>query len=125
MKTTLIQVNPSDDLISVKEKMQWNPSSRILLVVPRTNHAIQSPLDLQRIVQSGRRLGAQVAISTSQKVLRRLAEGQNIIVFSSVIAAQKNEWNEELQLSKSKQRSTKISLVEKGKPFKTRIWKEK
>jgi hypothetical protein len=124
MKTTLIQVNPNDDLISVKEKMQWNPSGRILLVVPRINHAIQSPLDLQRIVRSARRLGAQVAISTPQKALRRLAEGQNIIVFSSVIAAQKNEWKEELQLSKSKQRSAKIRLVEKGKPFKTRIEKE-
>jgi Baseplate J-like protein len=124
MKTTLIQISPNDDLISVKEKMQWNPSGRILLVVPRINHAIQSPLDLRRIVREGRKLGAQVAISTSQKALHRLAEEQGIIVFSSVIAAQKNEWKEELELSKSKQRSTKNNLVEKGKPFKTRIAKE-
>ena len=92
MKTTLIQLEQTDDFLSIKDKMQWNPSGRILLVVPHNNKSIHRRLDLVLLQRAAKKSGTQIAISTSQKPLKRLANLAGVNVYSTVLAAQKQEW---------------------------------
>jgi len=91
MKTTLIQLDENDDILSIQDKMQWNPSRRILLVVPHASRSMLRRIDLVLIRRLAQRNGSKLAISTSQKYLYRLGKLTGVKVFRTVLAAQKQE----------------------------------
>ena len=113
MKTTLIQLDESDDILSIKDKMQWNPSKRILLIISHNNKSIQRRLDLLLLQRASNKLGAQLALSSSQKHLRTLGKQTGVKVFSSVIAAQKQDWPEVARKPHENHSSGKKELIKR------------
>jgi len=115
MKTTLIQLDENDDILSIKDKMQWNPSKRILLIVPHNNKSIHRRIDLVSLQRVARKNGAQLALSTSQKYLHGLGKLTGVKVFSTVLAAQKQDWPDyfhEVQKPESPTRNEVVKLKE-------------
>lgn len=92
MKTTLIQIDPHDDLTSIKDKMTWSQSPRMLLFFPRGYPLEQSPLTLKLIRRYAASLGARVALITRSRAMRAIAEEQGIPCFASAPQAEKRSW---------------------------------
>ena len=92
MKTTLIQIDPHDDLTSIKDKMTWAKSPRMLLFFPHGYPLNQSPLTMKLIRRYAETNGSRVALITRDRVMREIAEEQGIPCFSSAPQAEKKSW---------------------------------
>jgi hypothetical protein len=92
MKTTLIQIDPHDDLTSIKDKMTWSKSARMLLFFPSGYPLFQTDLVLRLIQRYSVNLGSQLAIVTRDSILKNIAEGMGIPCFSSAPQAEKRLW---------------------------------
>ena len=92
MKTQIISLQSHDDLISVRDRMSWAKSPRILLVWPRFERIALRPLDLRILQQHAEYLGADLGLVTRSGSVRRNAEGFGIPVFRSTTKAQREPW---------------------------------
>jgi hypothetical protein len=92
MKTQLIQLNPSDDVISVRDKMGWSQTSRILLVWPEQGGILTRRLDLLLLQRHSNQLGAQLALVTRSMTVREVAQELHIPVFQDSRQAQNTRW---------------------------------
>ena len=64
MKTHVIQLEPHDDVISIRDKMSWAKTGRILLVFPARVRSRFLTLDLRLLQRQAESLGAQLAVVT-------------------------------------------------------------
>lgn len=95
MKTQLIPLESHDDLISVRDRMSWAKTPRILLVWPTKSTRISlRPLDLKVLQRHAGSLGAQLGLVTRHRNIRREAQALEIPVFNSTGEAQRNPWPE-------------------------------
>jgi hypothetical protein len=94
MKTQIIALESHDDLISVRDRMSWAKSPRILLVWPKFEKVTLRPVDLRVLQQHARYLGADLGLVTRRADVRRDAIGFGIPVFDSTAAAQRDLWPE-------------------------------
>lgn len=94
MKTTLLQLEPHDDLISIRDRMDWAKTPRVLLVWPKTRRVKIGPLDLALLRRHAAGLGAQLGLVTRVGELRSAARRLGIPCFGSVRDAQKKPWPE-------------------------------
>jgi len=94
MKTQLISLESHDDLISVRDRMSWAKTPRILLVWPKSERIALRPLDLKVLQRHAAALGAQLGLVTRHRNIRREAQAQGIPVFNSTMKAQRNPWPE-------------------------------
>ncbi len=92
MKTQIIALESHDDLISVRDRMSWAKSPRILLVWPKYEKVTLRPVDLRVLQQHARYLGADLGLVTRRADVRRDAIGFGIPVFASTAAAQRDLW---------------------------------
>ena len=92
MKTQLIQLDPSDDVISVRDKMGWSQTSRILLVWPEKGLILTRRLDMLLLQRHSSALGAQLALVTHSAIVRETAEALHIPVFTDSRRAQATRW---------------------------------
>ena len=93
MKTHVIQLEPHDDLVSIRDKMSWAKTPRILLVWSlRRRRARLSEIDLTVLNRHAVSLGARLGLVTRQTGLRRMAEQAQIPVFRTTSEAQRVEW---------------------------------
>jgi hypothetical protein len=92
MKTHIIQLERHDDAISTRDKMMWGSSSRILLVFPEKGSILTRRVDLVLLQRHSTALGAQLALVTTSAIVRQNARDLGIMVFKSVIQAQKSPW---------------------------------
>ena len=92
MKTQIIQLEPYDDSISVKDKMGWSQTGRVALVWPPRGHLMDRRLDLVLLQRHSRSLGVQIALVTSDPEVRFQADQSGIPVFRSVRKAQTERW---------------------------------
>jgi hypothetical protein len=92
MKTYIIQLEQHDDLISVRDKMSWAKSPRILLVWPPRRKANIRPLDLVLLNRHARILGARLGIVSRSGGIRRSAADSGIPSFSTAAEAQTGVW---------------------------------
>jgi hypothetical protein len=92
MKTQIIALESHDDLISVRDRMSWAKSPRILLVWPKFEKISLRPVDLRILQKHARYLGADLGVVTHRPNVRRDARGFGIPVFESSAAAQRNAW---------------------------------
>lgn len=92
MKTQIITLESHDDLISVRDRMSWAKSPRILLIWPRYEKVTLRPVDLRVLQQHAHYLGADLGLVTRRGGVRRDAEGFGIPVFDSTAAAQRDAW---------------------------------
>lgn len=92
MKTKIITLESHDDLISVRDKLSWAKTARILLVWPKYEKVTLRLLDLKVLQRHADSLGAQLGLITRRANVRRDAESLGIPVFISTASAQKDLW---------------------------------
>jgi hypothetical protein len=92
MKTQIIALESHDDLVSVRDRMSWAKSRRMLLVWPRFENVELRPVDLRMLQQHARYLGAELGLVTRRGDIRREAEEFGIPVFRSPAEAQRRAW---------------------------------
>ena len=92
MKTQVIQLNQNDDTISVRDKMSWSQTERILLVWPTHGHVLNRELEFNLIIRQATRMGAQLALVTHDSEVCFYARKLGIPVFSNPKRAQEHPW---------------------------------
>ena len=115
MKTQLIPLESHDDLISVRDRMSWAKTPRILLVWPKSEHIALRPLDLKVLHRHATALGAQLGLVTRHRSIRREAQAQGIPVFNSTGQAQRVPWSVRDQQKKHVRHRTRQKLLEQRK----------
>jgi hypothetical protein len=110
MKTQVIQLDSHDDVTSVRDKMAWAKTERILLVFPRSPRILKRTLDLRLLKRHAVTLGAQLAIVVRSDELRRAAENSNIPVFATTESAQRRDWEKEKPPARPKPRLARPDL---------------
>jgi hypothetical protein len=94
MKTQVIHLDPHDDLISIRDRMAWAKTPRILLVWPKRGRVGVRPLDLTLLRRHAEALGAEMGIVTRDGEIRAAARELGISLFLTAAAAQKKQWLE-------------------------------
>ena len=92
MKTQIITLESHDDLISVRDRMSWAKTPRILLVWPKYEKVTLRQVDLKVLQRHASSLGAQLGLVTRARRVRADAEALKIPVFESTGQAQRLAW---------------------------------
>src|SRR5512147_382930 len=92
MKTQIITLESHDDLISVRDRMSWAKTPRILLVWPKYEKVTLRQVDLKVLQRHASSLGAQLGLVTRARRVRVDAEALHIPVFESTGQAQRVVW---------------------------------
>lgn len=93
MKTQIITLESHDDLISVRDRMSWAKTPRILLVWPKYEQITLREVDLKVLQRHAASLGAQLGLVTRARRVRDDAEALHIPVFESTGQAQRLAWH--------------------------------
>jgi len=110
MKTQVIQLDPHDDGTSVRDKMTWAKTPRILLVYPRRSRNLQRVLDLRLLQRHAAALGAQLAIVAPLDEIRFAARQVGLPVFKNIARAERRTWMTGAPLETPARRSPPIDL---------------
>ena len=94
MKTKIITLESHDDLISVRDRMSWAKTPRILLVAPKFEKIALRQVDLKVLQRHASSLGAQLGLVTRVRRVRADALELGIPVFESTSEAQRAAWAE-------------------------------
>jgi len=92
MKTAILQVENYDDTASIRDKITWCKSERILLVIPKQKKTFPARVELEIIERCANANGAQLAIVTRNSITREYANSLGIRVFPSVTDAERGDW---------------------------------
>ena len=92
MKTQIIRIEPHDDAISVKDKMGWGQTPRILLVWPARGRILNRRLDITYLKRHSLTLGAQLAFVTRDPNIRYYATIHHIPVYPNIRKAEESHW---------------------------------
>lgn len=92
MKTQIITLETHDDLISVRDRLSWAKTPRILLVWPKFEKVTLRQVDLKILHRHASALGAQLGLVTRTRQVRADAEALGIPVFESTGEAQRVAW---------------------------------
>jgi hypothetical protein len=95
MKTQILQLDEHDDVISTRDKMNWGQTGRILLVWPESGRLLRRRVDLVVLQRHSAALGAQLALVTTDPVVRFHARSLAIPIFKSLRQAQSVHWRVE------------------------------
>lgn len=92
MKTTLIHLESHDNLVSIRDRMSWAKTPRILLVWPRRGRVDVRPLDLTLLRRHAKTLGAELGLVSRDPGIWWAARGQKIPCFRTTKQAQAKAW---------------------------------
>jgi hypothetical protein len=92
MKTQIITLESHDDLISVRDRMSWAKTPRILLVWPKYEKVTLRQVDLKILQRHAATLGAQLGLVSRIRRVRLDADALHIPVFKSTGEAQRVAW---------------------------------
>jgi len=106
MNIFILQLGPSDDVFSIREKMNWGNMRRILIVWPKHATLKISRLELVLIKRHSRKLGTELALVTGDPIIGNRAHNLGIQFFSSVQKAKTGRW---LPLEPNQKDHTQIS----------------
>jgi hypothetical protein len=112
MKTQIITLESHDDLISVRDRLSWAKTPRILLVWPKFEKVTLRQVDLKVLQRHALALGAQLGLVTRTRQVRADAEALGIPVFESTGEAQRVTWPK-LRRRKWRHKKPEQSLREK------------
>ncbi len=110
MKTQVIKLDSHDDVSSVRDKMSWAKTERILLVFPRHFRILERTLDLRLLQRHADILGSQLAIVSRSNDQRLSAKELNIPAFGRIASAQRKPWEREARLPKPTRRYERPDL---------------
>ena len=92
MKTQIIQLEPHDDVISVRDKLGWVKTGRVVLVWPEHGRLLTRKIDLVSLQRQSLKVGAQLALVTVDREISDLARDLKIPVFSKLEQVQDRHW---------------------------------
>ncbi|HEY61297.1 MAG TPA: hypothetical protein G4N95_01465 [Anaerolineae bacterium] len=92
MKTQIIQLESHDDVDSVKDKMNWSQTPRILLVWLDHGNVLTSKLDLLFLLRYAEKLGGQLAVVSHNPIIKSNAKDLGIPLFNNTKSAQIASW---------------------------------
>ena len=110
MKTQIITLESHDDLISVRDRMSWAKTPRILLVWPKYEKVTLRQVDLKVLQRHAASLGAQLGLVSRIRRVRLDAEALHIPVFKSTGDAQRLPWPKPRRRRKLVQRPPRKDL---------------
>jgi hypothetical protein len=93
MKTLVIQLDHSEDIGSIRDKVTWGKSSRVLLVWPVNDTVFDRKVDLVTIKRICTSQGSRLGIVCDDPVVCAEAEELQIPVFESVSRAMRKGWD--------------------------------
>jgi hypothetical protein len=102
VKTQIVRLESHDDATSVKDKMGWGQTSRILLVWPRQGQILNRRLDLVYLKRHSNSLGARLAFVTNDSKIRFYAEHLGIPIYPNIRKAEESHWRTQRRKKKSK-----------------------
>lgn len=115
MKTQIIRLETHDDAISVKDKMGWGQTARILLVWPARSQILNRRLDLVFLQRHSSSVGAQLALVSRDADVRYYAKILNIPVYASIREAEDRHWRKSRrQRRKMAAGTNKINIKKRG-----------
>ncbi|MBS1249713.1 MAG: hypothetical protein MAG431_01295 [Chloroflexi bacterium] len=133
MKTQIIQLESHDETISVKDKIEWSQTHRVLLLWPRRGKILREQLDLVSLERHCAKLGSQLAIVSKDPNVHFHARQAGIPVFKTKSEAQKKPWRrswryyqrKRIQKKASKPRKTDLSHSprKENRPPAMPLWK--
>jgi hypothetical protein len=94
VKTQIINLEPSDDIASVLDKLNWVKAGRVILVWPGRNRVLTNRLDLRLIQRSIERRSAQVGIVSLDPDVQANAKSLGIPVFENLTNLHRETWPE-------------------------------
>ena len=109
MKTQLLTLESHDDIISVRDRMSWAKTARILLIWPKGEKIHLRPLDLKILQRHAQGLGARLGLVTRDSHVRREAAALGMPVFESANAAQRGDWPERPLTADNLRRRARVS----------------
>lgn len=92
MKTQIIHLEAHDDTLSVRDKMDWAQTPRVLLIWPEKGKVLRARLDLILLERYCSSRGSQLAITTTDKEVIYQAGEAGIPVFQNRREAQLQPW---------------------------------
>lgn len=96
MKLQIVQLEPYDDVVSVRDRLTFVQGERVLLVLPRgeapARPILSRRLDLLLIQREAARRGVWLALVTTDPDVFDVATSLNISAFASVRASQRQRW---------------------------------
>jgi hypothetical protein len=92
VKTQIVQIEAHDDYISVRDRMGWGQTARVLLVWPPQGSILNRRLDLTLLKRHSAALGSQLALVTQDREVRYQADKLNIPVYRSIREAEESRW---------------------------------
>lgn len=92
MKTTVIQLETHDDVVSIRDKMAWQSCQRMILVWPKRGKLLRDAIDLSLIKRTAGSLGSELALVCHHPVILEDATVVGVPVFASIPAAEKGDW---------------------------------
>lgn len=92
MKEQILHLDPHDDFISARDKMGWVQTQRVYLIWPPHGRVLARPLDLLLLHRHAHRLGAQLALITTDPVVREEARTLKLPVFATLEDSREQKW---------------------------------
>lgn len=93
MKTQIIHLESHDDTNSVKDKMDWSQTPRVLLIWPEKTRVLADRLDLVLLERHCTAMGSQLALVTSHPDVQYHARVAGIPTFNAKEKAQSRPWH--------------------------------
>jgi hypothetical protein len=97
MKTTIIQLEEHDDVITVQDRLAWAKSARVVLIWPEEGRILTRLLDLVLVQRAGRQQGQQVGLVTHDPQVVEHARELGIPVFRNQKRALRSVWRRKPQ----------------------------
>jgi len=111
VKTQIIQLEDHDDTISVRDKMDWSQTPRVLLVWPERGKVLSDRLDLILLERYCSSHGSQLALLTQDPEVIFQAGEAGIPVFQSRKTAQLQPWRKSFREFERRELENKIIEV--------------
>ncbi|RLC82945.1 MAG: hypothetical protein DRI61_00785 [Chloroflexi bacterium] len=87
----VIYLELDEDIISIRDRLDWVKAQRVILVIPKGNKALTNPIHMKLLLRKARDLALEVALVTRDALVRRLAREVGIPVFGSVARAKRSK----------------------------------
>jgi hypothetical protein len=88
----LIQLEPYDDAISIRDRLAFMPAGRVLLVLPKRGKLLHRKLDLVLVQRQALRGGQWLALVTDDMLVHDNASALNVSSFFSVSQSERAPW---------------------------------
>jgi|GEM_PF-117141 len=112
MKTQILTLDAHDDVISVRDKMAWGQTGRILLVWPEHSQILTRRIDLILLQRHSASMGAQLALVTDHPQVIAHAGQLGLPVFGTPLEAQTAHWRpSRRRKARPRRRSLRPDLV--------------